>query len=425
MIDVTYLEMFNPWWKTGKVKKGWLEDYKRKLYYEILKYIDKRQIILIQGLRRTGKSTIMFQIIQKLLDESMPPENILYFSFDDIAYDIKEVLDLYQNIILKKPFDKISNKIFVFFDEIQKVKNWEEKLKVFYDLYPNIKFVITGSSSINLRKKSKESLAGRIIDFTLHPLDFEEFLELNGLDLKRVKENPALWEKDILSLFYKYIKYGSFPELARENDEDFAKKYIMNSVIERIIYKDIAQEFKIKEIELLKKLLYIISKRPGMLVNFKDIGKNLGRDERTISNYFKYLEYSLLIKFVFNYRGSPLSSMRKLKKVYFTTPNFIFALNPDFDSIIPSVLKNLIGSLPEVNYFYKNNYEIDFIIEENEKIDVIEIKQEGKKLKQVKRFSSESKFREKIRKTIVIDFEKESHEKDIEIIPAWKYLLNI
>lgn len=253
-------------------------------------------------------------------------------------------------------------------------------------------------------------------------MHLEEFLQLNGYDTDKIKKNPELWKREIMPMFYRYLKYGSFPELAREENEDFARKYIINSVVERIVYRDIAQEFEIRDIELLKKILYLIGKNPGMIVNFKEIGKNLGRDERTISNYFEYLEYGLLVKFIFNYRGSPLATMRKLKKVYFTTPNLIFALNPYFEILLPKMLENLIAALPDANYFYRNRYEIDFIIG-NEKIKAIEIKLEGKKLKQLKKIISDERFSKKISKCIIIDLEKEGEENGIEIIPAWKFLL--
>lgn len=223
------LERFNPWWKTGSVREEWVKGYRRKLYFEIEKYVEKKQVVLIWGLRRAGKTTILFQIIQNLLG-SIKPRNILYFSFDEIAFDLKDVLESYQKFILNRTFEETGEKLYVFLDEIQKVKDWENKLKIYYDLYPNIKFFISGSASVRLRKRSRESLAGRILDFLLKPLSFEEFLEMNGRDLKKIKENPELWKRDILPLFYRYIKYGMFPELVNEDDEDFARKYILNNV---------------------------------------------------------------------------------------------------------------------------------------------------------------------------------------------------
>jgi predicted AAA+ superfamily ATPase len=419
-MNIEDIEKFNPWWKTGKVKTEWLKPFKRHLYFEISKYIEKKQIILIQGLRRMGKTTMMFQLIEELLKRS-EPKNILYFSFDEIVFDLKEVLEIYQKLVLGKTFENSKEKIYIFFDEIHKVVDWENKLKVYYDLYPNLKFFVSGSASVSLRKRSKESLAGRVFDFTLGPLTFEEFLEMKGMDVKKIKKDPELWKREILPLFYTYIKFGTFPELIDEEDEEIARKYIVNNVIERIIYKDLPEEFKIKDLELLKSLVFIIGKKPGLLVNYKELAKNLGRDQRTISTYFEYLEFSLLIKFVFNYRGSPLASLRKLKKVYFATPNIIFALNTDMEKVWPSLLENLVLIKTDAKFFYKNRYEVDFVLFEKNALIAIEVKSESIKLRQLKKFIQ--KFGKKVKMALIIDFEKEGKEGEIKIIPAWKLLL--
>ena len=420
-MDITDLERFNPWWKTGKVKTGWLKEYKRKLYFEIEKYIDKKQIKLIWGLRRTGKTTIMFQIIERILNKTNP-KNVLYFSFDEIVFDLKDVLESYQKMVLNKSFDETKGKIYVFLDEIQKVSDWENKLKTYYDIYPNIKFFISGSASVGLRKNSKESLAGRILDFLLKPLSFGEFLEINGKNIKKIKKNMDLWKRDIIPFFYRYIKYGTFPEIATQEDEEFARKYILNNVVERIIYKDIPEEFEIKDVELLKNLVYIVAKKPGLIVNYKEIAGNLGKDQRTIANYFEYLEFGLLFKSVFNYRGSPLASIRKLKKTYFSTPNIIFAFNQNFEEQLPYVLENVISSETDAEFFYRNGFEVDFIILEYDKIIVMEIKKTEKDIKQVKKFIE--KYNKKIKRVIILDLEKEGKKDNIEIIPIWKFLLN-
>ena len=152
MTSIGALEQFNPWWKTGNVKDSWLKPYKRHIYSDIEKYTDKRQVILIWGLRRTGKTTIMFQLIQDLLTYA-DKKHIFYFSFDEIVFDFKEILESYQQTVLGNNFDEVEGKIYIFLDEIQKVDDWENKIKVYYDLYPNIKFVISGSASVSLRRK--------------------------------------------------------------------------------------------------------------------------------------------------------------------------------------------------------------------------------------------------------------------------------
>lgn len=420
MLEIGDVERFNPWWKTGNVREDLLKAYKRRLYFELEKYIEKRQICLVWGLRRTGKTTILLQIINQLLEKNKA-KNIFYFSFDEITFDLKDVLENYQKFVLNSNFEDTKEKICIFLDEIQKISDWENKIKTYYDLYPNVKFFISGSASVGLRRRSKESLAGRVLDFLLQPLSFEEFLEMNNRDSKKIKEHPNLWKREVLPLFYRYLKYGMFPELATEDDEEFARKYIMNNIVERIIYKDLPEEFEIKDIELLKNIVYLVGKKPGMIVNYNALSKDFGKDQRTIANYFEYLEFGLLISLVFNYRGSPLASMRKMKKVYFSTPNIAFAFNQNLEAVLPFMLENLIASETGAKFFYRNGFEIDFIIPENGKLNAIEVKKDKKDAKQIKKFRET--FKNKVGKTVIVDMEKEGKIDKAEIIPAWKFLL--
>lgn len=417
-MQITELERFNHWWRTGQVKA--LPPFKRTLYQDLSSYLAMRQILLIRGLRRTGKSTLLYQLIASLLEQNKPI-HLLYFSFDELAFDIKEVLETYQKFILGKPFDQISDKIYLFLDEIQKVPDWENKLKVYYDLYPHLKIVVSGSAAVSLKKKGRESLAGRIFDFVLEPLSFTEFLAIKGYDLVAVTSNPKLWQRELLSLSYQYLKWGMFPELVLIEDEQIARKYLLESVIDRIIYKDIIEEFKVTDVELLKNLVYILGKTPGMIVNFKQLGNNLGRDERTISNYFEYLEFGLLTRFVFNYRGSPLASRRKSKKVYFSTPNLIFALNSSLETVLPAMLENIVCTHAKATFFYRNSFEVDFIFPEGRAITkAIEVKSNRQEIKQLLKLRS--KFGNNI-DSFLLTFEEEGEEQGIQVIPLWKWLL--
>lgn len=418
-MDLSELERFNTWWKIGKVRQSLTKEYKRIVYNQIMKYIDKRLIILLYGLRRMGKTTIMYQIISELLEHT-EGKNILYFSFDEYAYSIDEVLNEYQNSVLHKTFDNTEKNVYIFLDEIQKLQRWEDKIKIYYDLYPNLKFILSGSASVSLRKKSDESLAGRIITIAVEPLNFIEFLEMNGLNVIKIKENPDLYKRDIMPLLDRYIKYGTFPELSRNEDDDYARLYIRETVIDRIIYKDIEREFKVNDVDLLKALIKMISNRPGMTLNFKAISENIGRDQRTISNYFEYLEFGLLMKIIYNYRENEFISLRKLKKCYPVTPNIVFALSDKFNELMPYIMENLVLMNIRTNYFYKNNYEIDFISVKKDKIMPVEVKKTDRSEKQLKLFIK--KYGNKVENPLMVTYDNESND-NITVIPLWKFLL--
>ncbi len=412
------IEDINPWWKTSSVEAEILNLDRRELFEEIVNYVKDKQIIAITGLRRTGKTVLMHHLIDYLLKQH-PRESILYYSFDLFDSKIEAILEYYEKkvgIPVKK------EKVFVFLDEIQKHNNWENELKVLYDNFSNIKFFISGSSSLFIEKKTKESLAGRTFSFNLMPLTFKEYLKLKKIrfDKKRV----SLYKREIEDAFEHYLKTGGFPELINELDEIKISRYIKELIVDKIIYIDIPQTFKIEEPALLLTILSIISSNPGMIVDYESLASDLKRNRKTISNYMAYLEKAFLIKKVYNYSRNILTSEKKLKKFYSTSTAFSYLFNAEKGRIIEnSILMN-----HDFKFFSRTGEkEVDFIAKENSKVIPIEVKYSSKiREKEIKGLL---KFMEKydITKGFVITKDYESEEKikgnKIRFIPLWKWLL--
>jgi len=125
------LERFNEWWFTGKVRRELALPFRRYAFSRIMESLSERQILLLTGSRRVGKTTLLYQAIQSLL-ETVAPSKILYFSFEESLVSLKEVLEFYEKKVLMKPFDEV-DRVFIFFDEVQYVENWPSVLKQFYD----------------------------------------------------------------------------------------------------------------------------------------------------------------------------------------------------------------------------------------------------------------------------------------------------
>lgn len=165
---------------------------KRKLFQKLADDLEKRQIIEITGLRRTGKTTLFFQLINQLIEQNIDPFRILYFTFDEEKPDLDA---LFETFTLQTGLDYKEEKLFVFLDEIQKLEDFQNKIKVYYDLYPHLKFFLSGSSSLFLKKIGQESLAGRIFSFFLPPLDFEEYLLFKNKS--ELLEKPLVFKSEI------------------------------------------------------------------------------------------------------------------------------------------------------------------------------------------------------------------------------------
>jgi predicted AAA+ superfamily ATPase len=132
MVPIEEMERFNPWWTKGGVPPEWTQEYRRKLYFSIEPYLKRRQILLVYGLRRVGKTTLMMQVIESLL-KNVNPRYILYFSFDDATFTLKDVLESYQKVILHSSIEDSKEPLYLFFDEIQKQDGWENTIKTYYD----------------------------------------------------------------------------------------------------------------------------------------------------------------------------------------------------------------------------------------------------------------------------------------------------
>ncbi|MBS3136835.1 ATP-binding protein [Candidatus Woesearchaeota archaeon] len=359
------LQESNKWWK----EKLELEYKDREIYTIINKCITQKQIISLTGLRRVGKTTLMFKIVDDYIKQGINPENIMYFSFDEFRdKEIREIIKEYEQLMNKQ---LNQGKYLFLFDEIQKVRNWEEQIKRIYDNYSkNVKIIISGSESLFIRRKSKESLAGRIFEFKIEPLTFLEYLAFKGIKIK----NEKLYEKELSQLFQQFIITQGFPEIIDLQDKELIKKYIRENIIEKTIYSDIPILFAIKDISLIQSLVNIIMEEPGQIIQLDDLAKELNIARQTLSLYLSYLEESFLLRKLYNYSRNRRKIERKLKKYYPTIISGDILFRED-DYSKSKVFESVIINKLKAEFFWRDSYknEVDAIITK-EKIIPIEIK---------------------------------------------------
>ncbi|MCD6101260.1 MAG: ATP-binding protein [Candidatus Marinimicrobia bacterium] len=281
---------FNPWWETGTVPESLAKPKKREIYDTLRSSIEKRRIDVITGLRRVGKTTIMYQLIETLLRNGTEPRNILYYSFDLKRQDISEVIKTYEEKILK---DRMRNrKVYIFLDEIHKLKDWADKIKIIYDLNPHVKILLSGSASLNIMRGVSESLAGRAKYHYLPPLTFREYLNFTDTAIPRNLEDYELYAKSLAIMFERF-RYRGFPETINMDEND-AREYVRELVVERVIYRDIPECFHIQDLEVLTILADYILENPGVILNIESLSSDLRRHRKTIRSALQYLEMSYI-----------------------------------------------------------------------------------------------------------------------------------
>lgn len=406
----------NPWWEGKEIEatKGLRE---RPLLDEVLKYKDDRQIIAVIGLRRVGKTVLMLQFINRLLRE-VDAKRVLYFSFDEIAGKrpevIEEVLKVYEEEVLREELKDA----YIFFDEINHIEDWQVILKRYYDLNKRIKFVVSGSSSIYLRR-TRESLAGRIYEFELGPLSFGEFLYLRGIEVKDLTIQSPTLRRELNNYFVR----GGFPEIMDERDFEKARKYV-SSVMEKIVFYDIPKVYDVGEPELLREILGLIARKPGSLVEYRKIASALNLSYQTVSKYVGYLERAFLVKLIYNYRGSPIARARKLKKAYLGAPSLALAFmrsEGEVYSIVPELAENLVATHLGAKFFWRKYYEVDFL---HDKVPVeVKYRERPEEIDGALEAAKQLKSNRLVVVTKDLEKKERRGRVNVSFIPLWKFLL--
>lgn len=407
------LELQNKHWR-----KGFFYEFPnhRKIFRDLVNYLDKKIIIALTGLRRVGKTVLMWQLINWLIKQGVKREKILYFSYDKEKASVEELLDEYTKIT---GIDYKKERIYVFLDEIQKLENWQEQIKFFYDLF-NIKFVVSGSATLFL-KKGVESLGGRIIEFEVSVLGFDEFLMFKDF---KMEKNLEIQKEDLKVLVAEYAR-KNFIEVINE-DENFFRMYY-ESLINKVIYEDIPKLFPVENPSKLKALFMIFLNNPGFYVNYESIASDLGLSRKTVEKYVDYLLKAKLIFKSYNFSRNFITSEKKMKRIYLTAPCFCF-LSDEVN--INRVYENLVILFARHRFFYRDarKNEIDLIERKNKKIIPIEIKIKDKiKKKETKpMLLFLEKFKQNYGVFITWDFEavEEVKGKKIRFVPLWKWLLS-
>jgi len=297
-METTYFAM-NPWWERKDIDSG----IDRLEYLERLPALSRRkQIEVIVGGRRMGKTTLIKQFIKRLIQQGVEAKDILYLALDNPSLSATPLSEHLKNIRKIHLHDR-GRKLFLFLDEVQESVNWEAELKSLYDM-ERLKIFCTGSTSA-LIARERSRLTGRQIITTLYPLSFTEFLSFHS-------ESPGLSEDyKYERLLEDYLEKGGYPE----NVLNPSIEYLSN-LVEDILSRDLIRIYPIKKAYALKDLLRLIASSVGSRTSFNKIGKVLGLSVDTVKEYVNYLEAAFLVKSVEKWTTSHTEKIYAQKKIY-------------------------------------------------------------------------------------------------------------
>lgn len=309
---IKVLRQYNPWWRSSAAIKEESKPQKRLAYYEALKMLTHktiRRFTILSGVRRVGKTTILYQIMERLIEDGVSSKNILYATFDNPILklvNVESVLSIYESLY---PTEGVK---YIFFDEIQYTENWELWMKVIYDSRRDIRMIATGSASPILEKGGTDSGTGRWSVLKIPTMSFYEYCKLLELNVPNLPEDIRLSKLvnmtqtelgDLMSRFTglqshfnRYLTIGGFPELVLSDDDIYAQRMLREDVVDKVIKRDVLTLFNIRSPLLMEKLFLYLCMNSTQIFNATTAAKELENTSvATIDSYIHALEMSNLI----------------------------------------------------------------------------------------------------------------------------------
>lgn len=394
---IKVLRQYNPWWRTSSAIKEESKPQKRMAYYEALKMITHKSIrrfVVLSGVRRVGKTTILYQIMEQLIDDGINPKNILYATFDNPILklvDVESVLNIYESMY------PVEGTRYIFFDEIQYTDNWELWMKVIYDSRKDIRLIATGSASPVLEKGSADSGTGRWSILKIPTMSFYEYCHLLQLEEPQLPDKlriSQLIKMDSAELgdlfgrfmplqnhFNRYLMIGGFPELVLSDDDAYAQRMLREDVVDKVIKRDVLMLFNIRSPLLMEKLFLYLCMTSTEIFNASTTAKELDNTSvATIDNYIDALKMSNLI-----YLAKPMDvgskgALKGKPKIFIADAairNAVLMIDDVLSDeselgamVEMTVYKHIVsfcqGSTAQIGYFRKakdNQKEVDVVVE--------------------------------------------------------------
>lgn len=414
-----FLETYNPWWGNGQAAFAGLPDFHRDVFDDLYADIQRLpQMISVTGPRRVGKSTLLRQCIRKLIQENgeAQAQRIAYFTMDDPALLLPHVdMDrFFEDLVAEFAKRAKDGAVYLFLDEIQKFPRWELYLKKHYDLKTPVRFVVSGSASAPIFRKSRESLLGRIHDYQVLPFSFREYLFYSfehvgggaqssdlrnlGFDIQTKLSVPALvntlrmfadsWrmidqipevktKEYVMTSLSKFFFEGGFPEVWALPDILAKQDYLYQNQIERVIFEDLLVAAEFRKPEMLRRFYLGLLTEPGRETNVTKLSKDIGITASTITSYFPLLEATDLVWRLHKYTGSKATAKAGNFKSYLVdlaVRNAVLKLTPERlladEQVLGLYAENIVANhlrrwpgLVELAYYRERDKELDFIVD--------------------------------------------------------------
>ena len=368
-------EILNDWnyWHKPLPQTHSRETYEKEIAHKV----KAKEVIVIKGVRRSGKSTLLVNEIKRLVADGLDVKNILFVNFEDQRFrmfDETTLLEEIKQVYLE--YMEPKGDIVIMLDEVQNVKAWEQWVLKEYELSDN-QLYVTGSNSHLLSFEFGTALAGRYLDIEVFPLSFSEYLTFHGIRIKNRAE--FIHNKvTIQQHFNRYIKEGGFPKVTYLED-DVLKKETLKTYYDTILLKDIVARYKLKNYQLLNELSLFILSNNATINAYNKLKNNFSTSFDTIKDYMEYLLHAYMILALPKFDYSLKKQIANPKKFYAIDTGFSNSVSFNISQKRGANLENIVflelrRAKKEFYYFKtQNGLEIDFLIRHENSVELLQV----------------------------------------------------
>ncbi len=358
--------------------------YRRNVIEEINRYTGTNDVIVLHGARQVGKTSILYYLKGQLKKDG---QTTYFIDLEDSRFvtilnaGVAEFNKHLREEGVSSAGEK--GKVFVFIDEIQYLADPSSFLKLVADHHKNVKLIVSGSSSFEIKSKFKDSLVGRTVNFEIFTLSFKEFLSFNGYVFEEEKVYTQKKTDELRALFKEYLLYGGYPKIVL-TPEVYRKEKYLQQIIDTYVKKDIRDLAGVMDIDKFNKLLEALASQSGQQLNVAELSNTTKISKQTIEKYLFIMENTYIIKLVRPFSRNVRSELFKLPKIYFYDTGLMQML------WLKGMQKEVMGNVFETGVFgelvkkysqeavfywrTKDKKEIDFILNVRNGILPIEVK---------------------------------------------------
>ena len=427
-----FLDVLSRWNRWGRAQLS--PGFARQIVARLAPFLETSDVVALIGPRRAGKTTVLYQVMERLRTQGVPEQAMLHLNFEEPALGPElgpELLDRLYRTYRTRVWP--TGRAYLFLDEVQHVDGWERWVRARHDT-EDVKIFLTGSSTQLFSRELGTRLTGRHVSFRVMPLSFDENLRFRGLE---PPEDPRLAGEppEIVFALRSYLSWGGFPEVVLA-DSDQRREVLLRQYFDDVLFKDVALRHEVRDVATLRNLAVHLLSQTGSLVTFKRVAGVFGVSLDLARAYCGYLEEAFLLSLVPFQTLKTAERRRRPQKVHAVDLGMrnavTLGLSPDWGHLAETAVSHHLTSSSAGDLAYwQGEHEVDFVVRRGTEVEQLiqvafgDLERSDLRERELRGLAEAGKRFPEAKRTLVVDQWPPGFAvpEATNVVPLWRFLL--